>query len=54
MNAEYLRHFAQVSELWEPTVKGDKAKVKPADKMLLLPTLFDGENQRKPNTLQKI
>ena len=44
------KHFAQVSELLEPTVKETKAKVKPADKMLLLPPLFDGENPEKAKT----
>ena len=31
-NAEYLKHFAQVSELLEPTAKDAQAKVKPDDK----------------------
>ena len=35
-NAEYLKYFAQVSELLEPTAKDTQVKVKPADKMLLL------------------
>ena len=38
-NAEYLKHFAQVSELLEPTAKAAQAKVKLADKMLMLPPL---------------
>ena len=42
-NTQYLKHFAQVSELLEPTAKDAPAKVKPADKMLMLPPLFDGE-----------
>ena len=41
-NAQYLKHFAQVSELLEPTAKDPPARVKPADKMLMLPPLFDG------------
>ena len=36
-NTQFLKHFAQVSELLEPTVKEAQAKVKPADKMLMLP-----------------
>ena len=47
VNTQYLKHFAQVSELLEPTAKDATARVKPADKMLLLPSLFDGENLRK-------
>ena len=43
-------HFAQVSELLEPTAKDAQAKVKPADKMLMLPTLFDGEKPEKAKT----
>ena len=39
-NAEYLKHFAQVSELLEPTAKDAEGKVKLADKMLMLPPLF--------------
>ena len=46
-NTQYLKHFAQVSELLEPTARDATAKVKPADKMLMLPPLFDGKNQRK-------
>ena len=42
-NAQYLKHFAQVSELLEPSAKDTLARVKPADKMLMLPPLFDGE-----------
>ena len=49
-NAEYLKHFAQVSELLEPTAKDAQAKVKPADKMLMLPPLFDGEKPEKAKT----
>ena len=32
-NAQFLKHFAQVSGLVEPTAKDDQAKVKTADKM---------------------
>ena len=46
-NAQFLKHFAQVSELLAPTVKDAQAKVKPADKMLMLPALFDGKKTRK-------
>ena len=49
-NTQYLKHFAQVSELLEPTARDAKAKVKPADKMLLLPSLFDGEKPEKAKT----
>ena len=46
-NTQFLKHFAQVFELLEPTVKDGQAKVKPADKMLMIPALFDGENLKK-------
>ena len=49
-NAQFLKHFAQVSKLLEPLVKDAKAKVKPADKMLMLPLLFDGEKPEKAMT----
>ena len=49
-NAEYLKHFSQVSELLEPTVKDAQARVKLADKMLMLPPLFDGEKLEKAKT----
>ena len=52
-NAQFLRHFAQVSELLGPTAKDAQAKVKLADKMLMLPPLFDGENLRKQNPITK-
>ena len=42
-NTQYLKHFAQVSELLEPTARDAKARVKPANKMLMLLSLFDGE-----------
>ena len=47
VNTQYVKHFAQVSKLLEPTAKDATARVKPADKMLMLPSLFDGENLRK-------
>ena len=49
-NAKYLKHFAQVSELLEPTAKDAQANVKLADKMLMLPLLFDGEKPEKAKT----
>ena len=52
-NAQFLKHFAQVSELLEPTAKDAHAKVKLADKMLMLPPLFDGEKPEKAKTHYK-
>ena len=52
-NAQFLKHFAQVTELLEPTVKEAQAKVKPADKMLMLPSLFDGKNWKKQRLIMK-
>ena len=49
-NAQHLKHFAQVSKLLEPTAKDAPARVKPADKMLMLPPLCDGENPEKAKT----
>ena len=49
-NAQFLKHFTQISELLEPTAKDAQAKVKLADKMLMLPPLFDGEKPEKPKT----
>ena len=49
-NAQYLKHLAQVSELLEPTAKDAPARVKPADKMLMLTPLFDGEKPEKAKT----
>ena len=49
-NTQYLKHFAQVSELLEPTAKDIPARVKPADKMLMLPPLFDCEKPEKAKT----
>ena len=53
-NAEYLKHFAQVSELLEPTAKDAQVKVKPADKMLMLPPCLMVKNLRRQNPLQKV
>ena len=52
-NAQFLKHFAQVSELLEPTVKDGQVKVKLADKMLIIPALFDGENLKKQRSILK-
>ena len=49
-NPQNLKHFAQVSKLLEPTAKDTTARVKPADKMLMLPPLFDGEKPEKAKT----
>ena len=49
-NAEFLEHFTQVSKSLEPTVKDSQAKVKPADKMLMIPALLDGEKVEKAKT----
>ena len=49
-NSQFVKHFAQVSELLEPTAKGAQAKVKLADKILMLPPLFDGEKPEKAKT----
>ena len=49
-NAEFLKHSAQVSELLESTAKDAQAKVKLADKMLMLRPLFDGEKCEKAKT----
>ena len=46
-NAQFLKHFAQVSKLLEPTVKDGQTRVKLSDKMLMIPALFDGENPVK-------
>ena len=45
-----MKHFAQVSELLEPTAKDATARVKPADQVLMLPSLFDGEEPEKAKT----
>ena len=49
-NGQFFKHFSQVSELLEPTVKDAQAKVKPADKMLMLPALFNSEKPEKAKT----
>ena len=49
-NTQYLKHFAQVSELLEPTARDATARVKPTDKMLMLPSLFDGRKPEKTKT----
>ena len=52
-NTQYLKHFAQVSELLEPTAKDTPARVKPADKMLMLPPLLMVKNLRKQKLIIK-
>ena len=43
-NTQYLKHFAQVSELLEPTARDATARVKPADKMFMLPSLLSEDS----------
>ena len=52
-NTQYIKHFAEVSELLEPTAKDAPVRVKPADKMLILPQLFDGEKPEKAKPIMK-
>ena len=52
-NAQFLKHFAQVSELIEPTAKDAQAKEILADKMFMLPALFDGEKPGQAKTHYK-
>ena len=52
-NAQFLKHFAQVSELLEHTAKDAQAKVKPADKMLMLPPLFNSEKPERQRPIMK-
>ena len=49
-NTQFFKHFTQLPELLEPTAKDAQAKVKLADKMLMLPALFDGEKPEKAKT----
>ena len=53
VNSQYLKHFAQVSELLEPTAKDAPARIKLADKMLMLPPLFDSEKPEKQKPIMK-
>ena len=53
-NAQYLKNFAQVSELLEPTAKDAPARVKLANKMLMLPPLFVVINWRKQKPIGMI
>ena len=52
-NAQFLKHFAQVTELLEPTAKDAQAKVKLTDKILMLPPLLDSEKPEKAKTHYK-
>ena len=49
-NTQYFKHFAQVSELLECTARDATARVKSADKMLMLSPLFDGKKPEKVKT----
>ena len=49
-NAEFLKHFSQVSELLEPMVKDGQARVKPADEMIMILALFDCKKSEKAKT----
>ena len=52
-NTQFLKHFTQVSELLESTVKDSQAKAKLADKMLMIPALFDGKNGKRQRHIMK-
>ena len=52
-NTQYLKHFAQVSELLEPSAKDAPARVKPADKIPMLPPCSMVKNLRKQKLIMK-
>ena len=52
-NSEFLKYFAHVSELLEPTGKDAQGKVKPADRMIMILALFDGKKPEKAKTHYK-
>ena len=52
-NALFLKHFCQVSKLLESTAKDAQAKIKLADKMLMLPPLFYGKKPEKAKSHYK-
>ena len=49
-STQYLKYFSQVLELLELMGKDTPLRIKPADKMLMLPSLFDGEKPEKAKT----
>ena len=52
-NVQFLKHLSQLSELLESTAKDAQAKVKLADKMLMLPPLFNGEKPERQRPITK-
>ena len=44
---ELLKYFAQVSELLNPDSRPGPSRVKSADKMVMMPALFDGETPER-------
>ena len=46
-NRELLRNFAQVSELLNPDSRPGPSRVKSADKMVMMPVLFDGKKPER-------
>ena len=52
-NTQFLKHFAQVSELLEPMNKDAKANVKLADKILMLPPCLMAKNWKKQRLIMK-
>ena len=45
-NSQFLKNFAKVSALLDPDRPGT-SRVKSADKMVMMPTLFDGDHLEK-------
>ena len=45
-NSQFLKNFAKVSALLNPDRPG-ASRVKSADKMVMMPTLFDGDHPEK-------
>ena len=53
VNSKFLKHFAQVSEQLELTIKDGQAKVKPADKMLMIqPYLMVKHPKKQRRTME--
>ena len=53
VNGQLLKSIAQVSELLNPDNTASAGRVKSADKMIIMPGLFDGKNLKRKNNIMK-
>ena len=53
MNSHPLKGVATMAELTKTDNRQPMGKIKPTDKMVMMPSLFDGTNQQHQNSIRR-